>query len=272
MTSSKKWIGPLARAGYASRGVVYLIIGFFTILASIGAGTTKDTEGALTVLLQQRFGEVLLAIVIVGLIGYVGWRLVQSLLDTDDHGWSLKGLLVRGGLLASAFTYITLALFSASLLVGLAGGGDGSGSGGLAETIAGFVGMRFASLALSLIFMGVAFAHWWKAALRKYAEHFKASERQMAFIHPVAILGLTARGIVFALVSTLLFYRYFNADDRSASTPGVKAALEFVQGMPFGQWLLLIMGIGLVLFSAYSFAEAVWRRINVEDAGVADQF
>ncbi len=271
MTTSKHWIKFLARAGYASRGIVYLIIGSFTVLAAFGAGDKKDSKGALRVVLDQPFGDVLLATLIVGLAGYILWRLVQSLLDTDDHGWSPRGLMVRAGLLASAFTYTTLALFSASLLGALPDSGSGGGSGGLAGAISGLVGMRYTSLGLGVVFLGVAIAHWWKAAQRKYAAHFKATEQQMSFIHPIAILGLVSRGAVFALISILLFYRFFNADSTSGSTPDVKDALEFVQGLPFGQWLLLIMGIGLILFSAYSFAESVWRRINVKDAGLADQ-
>ncbi|MEH6726041.1 MAG: DUF1206 domain-containing protein [Hyphomicrobiales bacterium] len=271
MTTSKQWITLLARAGYASRGIVYLIIGCFTILAAIGAGNKKDSKGALRVVLDQPFGDVLLAIVIIGLVGYILWRLVQSLLDTDDHGWSPRGLMVRAGLLASAFTYATLAVFSASLLGVLPESVSGGSSGGLASAISGLVGKRYTSLGLGIIFLGVAIAHWWKAALHKYATHFKATQRQMVFIHPVAVLGLVSRGIVFALVSLLLFNRSFNVDSKSGSTPDLKDALEYVQSLPMGQWLLFGMGIGLILFSVYSLAESVWRRINVEDAGLANQ-
>lgn len=286
MNSSKKWILPLARAGYACRGAVYLIIGCFTVLAAFGAGQTKDTRGALRVVLEQPLGDAMLAVMIIGLAGYILWRLVQSLLDTDDHGWSAKGLMVRAGLLASAFTYTALALFSLSLLgLGLGFGagsgsdvsgesdssGDSGDSGGLAEIISGLIGMNYTSLALAAVFLGVAIAHWWKALHRKYADHFQASERQMRFIHPVAITGLTARGGVFALISVLLFYRYLSASNTSSSTPNVRDALEFVQDLPFGRWLLLAMGFGLILFAAYSLAEAVWRKINVEDAGLSDQ-
>ncbi|WP_306259835.1 DUF1206 domain-containing protein [Pararhizobium sp. IMCC21322] len=281
MNSSKKWISPLARAGYACRGAVYLIIGCFTVLAAFGAGQNKDTKGALRVVLEQPLGDAMLAVMIIGLAGYILWRLVQSLLDTDDHGWSAKGLMVRAGLLASAFTYTALALFSLSLLgfwFETGSGSDGSGnsgssgnSGGLAETMFGIVGMNYSSLALAAVFLGVAIAHWWKALHKKYADHFQASQRQMQFIHPVAIAGLTARGSVFALISVLLFYRYLNAGNSPSSTPNVRDALEFVQSLPFGRWLLLAMGIGLILFAAYSLTEAVWRKINVKDAGLTDQ-
>tara|TARA_R110002094_G_scaffold50090_4_gene61896 strand:+ start:498 stop:1319 length:822 start_codon:yes stop_codon:yes gene_type:complete len=272
MKSFHAWIIPLARAGYTARGLVYLIIGIFTVLASFGAGDEKDSKGALRTLLEQPLGDLMLGAVIVGLAGYVMWRLIQSLLDTDDHGWSAKGLVVRAGLLASAFTYATLALYALSLLGLFWGSGSGSsGSDGFADYLSRFVSMKFISLGLAIIFFGVAAAHWWKAAFRKYEEHLKATEAQMNLIHPVSIAGLIARGSVFALLGVLLIYRFLNAGDDASDTPNLEDALEFLQELPFGQWLLLAMGIGLILFAAYSFTEAIWRHINVEDASVKEQ-
>ena len=43
------------------------------------------------------------------------------------------------------------------------------------------------------------------------------------------------------------------------------AVMEFLQGLPYGQILLGLLGVGLLSFALYSFAEAVWRRVNVED-------
>lgn len=266
-STAKTWIEPLARAGYSARGLVYLIIGFFAVLAAFGAGQEKNTKGALQTLLDQPFGTVIIWALIVGLIGYVIWRLVQSIFDTDGHGMSAKGLAVRGGLLASAFTYATLALFALSMLGVLSGGNDGNSGGGapFAETLAKFVGNNWVSLIFALIFAGVAIAHWWKALKQKYEDHFDADEEAMHYIHPVSMMGLIARGVVFAIIAVLFFYRFLNASDQS-DHPGLKEALDFIQGLPFGQWLLALMGIGLLAFALYSFIEAYWRRINVEDA------
>ena len=66
-------------------GVVYLIVGGFAIFAAWGAAQSKGTKGAVLKILKQPFGETLVVILIVGLAGYIMWRLVQSLLDTDNH-------------------------------------------------------------------------------------------------------------------------------------------------------------------------------------------
>nr|WP_306267761.1 DUF1206 domain-containing protein [Pararhizobium sp. IMCC3301] len=271
MKSSHTWIIPLARAGYAARGLVYLIIGIFTVLASFGAGDEKDSKDALRTLLEQPLGDFMVGLMIIGLGGYVVWRLIQSLLDTDDHGWSAKGLVVRAGLLASAFTYAALALYALSLLGLVWGSGSSGSSGGFAESLSRFVSTQYISLGLAIIFFGVAAAHWRKAALRKYEDHLKATEAQMTYIHPISIAGLIARGLDFALLGVLLTYRFLNAGEDASKAPTTEDALEFLQGLPFGQWLLLAMGVGLILFAAYSFTEAIWRNINVEDASVKEQ-
>ncbi|WP_312145598.1 DUF1206 domain-containing protein, partial [Stutzerimonas kunmingensis] len=46
----------LARSGYAARGMVYVIVGFFAIMAALGSGETVDTRGAVQQLLGQPFG------------------------------------------------------------------------------------------------------------------------------------------------------------------------------------------------------------------------
>lgn len=263
---SRQWIRPVARMGYAARGVVYFIIGLFAFLAAIGSTEEKDTQGALRTLLGQPFGEIMVWCLVAGLIGYVVWRLIQAFLDTDDHGTGIKAIGIRIGLLASAFTYTTLAIYALALLGVFSGSGGGNGGGGsgsspVADFVAGTVGSQVAATGLAAIFLVVAGAHFWKAISRKYAEHFDCDEDTMRLIDPVSIAGLTARGMVFVVIAILLFYRGLNAGEDSGK-PGLKEALQFVQELPFGAWLLGALGLGLLAFSAYSLAEARWRHIS----------
>lgn len=257
----KPWIEPLARMGYSARGVIYLIIGVFAVLAAIGSGEEKGSKDALHTLLAQPFGTILVWVLIAGLAGYIIWRLVQATLDSDDHGTGVKALAIRGGLLVSALTYGTLAVYALSLMGVLSGGGSGNSKGQVAGYLASFIGSAAVSLGLGIIVLGVAGAHFWKAYKRKYAGHFDRDAAKMKFVHSVSIIGLTARGLVFVVFAVMFYYRFLNADD-STSDPSLKSALQFVQELPFGWILLFLLGLGLIAFSAYSFAEARWRRIN----------
>jgi hypothetical protein len=122
-----------------------------------------------------------------------------------------------------------------------------------------------------LIFAGVAIAHWVKAYRRRYADHLDTAEAPMDIVHPISMLGLFARGIVFAIIALLLFYRFMTFSPSDTTPPGLNEALDFVQGLPAGSLLLIALGTGLLLFAAYSACEAIWRRINVEDADLEKQ-
>ena len=139
----------MAGAGYAARGLVYLIVGFFAVLAAFGAREETDAEGAPLEVLQQPFGTVLLGLMFVGLVGYVFWRAVQAVYDTDGHGRDARGLTVRAGLLASAFAYAALALYALSLIGVFTGGGNGGNS--IAGTLEGIVGDRWVAFGLALV-------------------------------------------------------------------------------------------------------------------------
>ncbi|BBI51576.1 hypothetical protein HORIV_39970 [Vreelandella olivaria] len=99
-----------ARMGYASRGIVYVLVGGLAALAAFGqGGQTEGSRGALERLLTAPFGNVLLGLIAVGLLGYAMWRTIQAVKDADHHGNGAKGLAIRAGLLASAITHTLLA-------------------------------------------------------------------------------------------------------------------------------------------------------------------
>lgn len=253
---------PLARAGYASRGLIYAVIGFFAALAAVGAGRPMDSRQALGELLSGSAGSIVTYALVAALAFYALWRLIQAGFDTDAHGTDLKGLAIRGGLVVSAFVYLTLAAYAWSLH---GGGGGGDGGGGFARSLAGFVGSRWAAALIAAALAIVGVAHVVKALGEKYAAHMDAGPQAMRIIHPIAKTGLIARGAVFLTVAFLFALRAWRAD-AGGDTPGTREALRYVQSLPAGGWLLAAMGIGLVSFALYSFIEAVYRRINVEDA------
>src|SRR5688572_30430581 len=88
----------LARLGYASKAVIYAIVGVLAILtATRRGGRITDTTGALRVVLTQPFGRTLLVVLAIGLCGYAAWRLTDAIADPDGHGTTADGLVTRIG-------------------------------------------------------------------------------------------------------------------------------------------------------------------------------
>jgi hypothetical protein len=65
----------LARLGYASIGIVYMLVGGFAVAAGLHRrGTTGSQKDAFALILRQPFGRVALTVVALGVIGYALWR------------------------------------------------------------------------------------------------------------------------------------------------------------------------------------------------------
>lgn len=262
-TSWHDWFKPLARLGYGARGLVYLVLAFFIVSAALTTGSGGDSKDAVRFITQSTAGTVLTPLLIISLGGYSLWRIVQALFDTDDHGVKPAGLAVRAGLLGAAATYGFLMVYTISLWWGSnvsSGGGSGNG---FASTAAAFIGAGPVSLIIAAVFVIVGGAHVWKAVRRKYREHIEASQPVMRWIDVAAVGGLMARGVIFLVIAFLLSRHGLAGNGEQAS---LDAALNFIAGLPLGSWLLAATGAGFFLFAAYSFAEAIWRQINVEDA------
>jgi len=235
-------------------------VAFFAVQAARGSGPNVSTEGAVEQMLGEPYGRFLLWAVVVGLLGYAAWRLIQAIADTDDHGTELKGVVIRTALVGSAIANLLLALFALSLVSGWGGGGDGDGQDALARLL-GFSNSNLVIYALALIPLGVAVAHWVKAWRASFERYFECDEHVMRWVRPISQIGLAARGVVFFIIAALLLLggsRYEPTDP-----PGVKESLDALQALPYGNLLLMTIGLGLAAFAVYSFAQARWRRIDL---------
>lgn len=88
----------------------------------------------------------------------------------------------------------------------------------------------------------------------------------MFYVRPVSRFGLIARGVV--LIEIALFLVVSGSTYKAMDPPGMKDALDALQNLPAGAVILMVMALGLIAFSVYSFVEAAWRKINMDVPGV----
>lgn len=252
------WVEPLARFGYAARGVVYAVVGLLAIQTAFGGrGQTTGQEGALQRIAEQsRFLLVLMAI---GLAGYALWRFVQAVLDPENKGTDPKGIAQRGMMVASGIVYSGLAITAARLA---SGGGGGEGSQGFTAELMTKPFGRWLVVLAGLAVIVAGFHQLKEAYTKKFRERLKlqemnADEQRMA-TH-TGQMGLAARGIVFLITGWFLVQAGLRFDPSQAR--GLGGALETLASQPYGPWLLGLVALGLVAYGAYSFLEARYRRI-----------
>jgi hypothetical protein len=263
---ARPWVGRLARLGYATKGVVYTVIGLIAALAALrGGGRTADTRGALEEIVRQPYGRVMLIVVAVGLAGYALWRLTQGVFDTEDKGKEWGGLAVRAGYACIGFVYFGLGYSAVRLILG-GDAGDSSDEKSKAWS-ATFMSLPFGRLLVGLGGLGfVGFGLWqcYKAFKRKFKKKLKRGEMGEGadeFITRAGQFGLASRGVVFGVVGVFLVQAALRARPHEAR--GLGGALHALEEQSYGPWILGVVALGLVAYGLLMFSLALYRRIDV---------
>jgi hypothetical protein len=258
------WIERIARFGYATKGVVYIVIGALATMAAVGmGGQTTDTHGALQTIENQPFGKFVLATVAFGLVGYVVWRLLQAVADTDEKGSDLKGILIRIGYATSGLAYAGLALTAAKILIDI---GDTDSTTEVQQhwaarflaipagrVIIGLAGLSVVGFGLYQIYKGL------RAKFRKRLKLGQMSFAKKTWATLSGRIGYAARGVVFCVVGSFLVRAALNYNPSEAR--GIDGVLDALARPPFGPWTMGLVAVGLTLYGIYMLVESRYRRI-----------
>ncbi|HEY7509040.1 MAG TPA: DUF1206 domain-containing protein [Vicinamibacteria bacterium] len=261
----RRWAEPAARVGLMAKGVVYIVVGMLAVRAAIGwGGRATDTRGALqTVNRQQTLGDVLLALIAVGLVAYVFWRFVQALLDLDGKGSDPKGLAVRAGYIGSGLAYAGLAVTAAAMASGGAGGSRSDQVRRWTAVALEDPGRWWLVAAAGLAVLGGAAYQFHKAYTAKFEKRLRLSGLSAdgrRWIRRVGRFGLAARGVTFGIIGWFLLQAGMHANPGQAR--GLAGALAVLRRQDYGPFLLGAVGLGLVSYGAFSIVEGRYRQIN----------
>jgi hypothetical protein len=253
----------LARAGYAARGVVFVILSYFTALAAISSHARPiDSKDALRSLLIQPAGSILLAALALGLLCFAFWRETQCFADTDDCGHDIKGMARRISYGAAGLFYAGFASVALSMLVGIRGSStnvDATVRDWTAWMLGKPMGQwLIASAGIAIVVTGLCIA---VAGVRaEFKQRLVLKTKPRLLVTALGLVGYLTRGAVFAIIGTFLIFAAIDSNAHEAT--GLAGALEIIKRQPFGAALLGITAAGLLAFGAYGIAEAVFRKID----------
>lgn len=256
------WIERLARLGYGSKGAVYVIIGLMSLGAAFGRGQSgADASGAFRRILEQPFGEALLIVVAVGLLGYAVWRVIESVLDPEGKGSDAKGIGYRIGLFGRGVFHGFLAWEAFALAMRMGTSGGNSEDHWAARILAQPFGATLLMIVAASIggYGAAQLVRAFKSKLDKRLRLGSLSPGTRTWVIRISRYGLAARGIVFLLIG-LFFFRAARQEDASEAG-GVGEALGAL--FDSSSWLLAVVAVGLVSYGVYQLVRARYRRISI---------
>jgi hypothetical protein len=249
----------LARAGLTARGIIYILVGWVAVLVALGHSSREaDQTGALQLLVGKPYGLVSLWLLGVGFAAYALWRLSEAAFGVSGER---PGAGPRLKSLGRAIIYAGLSYLTFTVIAGT----DRSQSGRQQDITAsamehpagrvlvGVVGLAVVACGIVLVVEGV------RKKFMKYLQTGRMSARTRRVVEILGVTGTCARGLVFALVGVLVIDAAVT--HKAAESGGIDKALLTLRNQPFGEFLMLLAALGLLIFGVYGLCEARWRKV-----------
>jgi hypothetical protein len=252
-----------ARLGYASKAVIYGIVGVLAILTAVNqGGAITDTSGALRVVLGRPFGRMLLLVLAIGLCGYAIWRLLDALMDPDRDGTRPSGWVTRVANVIRGCIYGGLGLEAIRLLRGLRGSnGDPVEFWAarifdwpLGEVVVGAIGAIAAAYGVYEIVRAV------RGPGDTKLDWSSISAKVRPLLQRISRFGVAVRaGLIVTLGIFLVRAALTHNPDQAA---GPRESLLRLGGLFEGRWFLAVVAAGLVAYAIDQIVHARCRRIR----------
>ncbi|MET9489696.1 DUF1206 domain-containing protein [Nocardia sp. NPDC006630] len=244
-----------ARAGFVMSGIVHLLIGYLAIrIAFGGASGTADQSGAMTELAGKPGGIIALWIGVVAFLVMALWRLAETALGSASQPGadSKKAEAVdRFKAFCVAVVYFAFA-FSALGFARGRGKSSGAQSAGLTARLMHTTTGTVCLVAGGLIIIGVGGYHVYKGFSRSFLQDLKGVTSD--FVRWLGTIGYIAKGLAIAAAGLLIILAATQSQPNKAT--GLDGAFKTLGAQPYGAFLLVVAGLGIITYGLYSFVMA----------------
>jgi hypothetical protein len=254
---------PVARLGYASKAVIYGIVGVLAILAAVNrGGYFTDQNGALRMVLTRPYGRMLLLVLAIGLCGYAAWRLLDAVTDPDRAGTSPMGWVTRIGSAIRGCIYGALGLEAFRLLRGL----RGSNRDQAELWTARMLDWPFGQYAIALVGAIVATYGGWQFLQAVWGAHgAKLDWSPIPFqfrplLKKISRFGVAVRACLLVTLGVFLVRAALTHDANQAAGP--RESMLRLGSLFEGTWFLAFVAAGVIAYAVDQAIHARCRRIR----------
>ena len=252
------------RIGFVARGLTYAIIGAVAIALALGAGSNgqaPNQQGALSLVASAPLGSAALVVIAVGMAAYALWKLTLAAIGVGPDGGGGREPKERLSNLAGGLVYVSFSALAVRVLAGSAGNQTRE-QHRTAAGVLGWPGGRELVGAAGVILIGICVQQAYEAWKGEFAQESTTGEmgaRERRAFMLMGRSGLIARSLVFALSGYFLLRTAI--DFHVSRGIGIDGALAEVHRQTDGNILLVVVGLGLLVFAAFSAMEARRRRL-----------
>ncbi|HEY4939453.1 MAG TPA: DUF1206 domain-containing protein [Actinomycetota bacterium] len=248
--AAKRWVRALARFGLACRGLVYLATALLAAEIADGRpGGPADTSGALESIARQPLGRLLMIGIVVG---FAALAALEAMIASRSRESAADRLVAAG----KSLVYAVLAGTAVAVALHEPVGGGNKEVVDVTAQVMRAAGGRLLVAAAGVGF-GVGGVVLFVKGLRKSYDRevdlSSAPAGARRIVETLGVVGMTARGAIFALIGFFVVQAAVTFDPQHAK--GIDGVLKSLAAEPFGPLLLVVMAGGLAAFGVFSLLE-----------------
>jgi uncharacterized membrane protein YidH (DUF202 family) len=259
--NTEKKIEFFARFGIVAKGIVYVLAGALTALASFGfQGKKSDKTETLQFIYDQPLGSVLLFIIAAGLAGYAMWRFFQAIRDIDHKGNDAKGKFTRLGYAFSGVVYLSLSFYAIKMDLNGSSGGSNDSQRFVVNKIFEYEYGKWIIGAIALIILFNGIRQIYKGVSGKFLKNIHIDNKHADLYKKTGIAGYISRGFVLLILAYFFLRGAIHANANEIG--GTKGAFNFIENT-YGSVLLGVVALGLICYGIFMFVKARFQKIDL---------
>jgi hypothetical protein len=256
----EKLLDRFLRFGLIAKGVVYCLFGIVAVMTAAGLSREKASKTeTLKIIYEQPFGQVVLFLILIGLVGHVILRLFQCFKDSNREGNDVNGIFTRIGYGISALIYAGLASFIVKLLLNDESSGE-SHVAMVRQVFSWPAGRWLVGIVAAIVIIN-GIRQGYKGVSGRFMKNITLMKTDLeGLFRKAGVMGYLARGVVLMIIGYLVLHASVTLNPHE--TKGSEQAFAFIENK-FGSLLMGIVALGLVAYGAFMFVKAKYQRLGI---------